>query len=179
VSEHVLASDEDPVSLRVDFPERLIACMERPGLRWTERIGRAVYVVVPIAAAALIALAFMGFFDGRRDTEVAGARVIAPGARSIAGKPAVSPPASAHPIGFQDPALESWWGQVRTNLETKRESVESLQTAFDQTLLQPLNALEQATKHPAPAPADPEPVEEEAEIPESETDRPAEDIEDL
>jgi len=180
VSEHVLSRDEDPVELRAGFSDRLIACMEEPRFHWSERLGRFFYLGVPIAAAALIALAFLGIFDTRRSGEVAGNRVIADAA--VLSKDSSAKPASSFDVGRQNeaPLVDEWFGQVQTNLQAKRRSVESIQTILDHTLLQPLSALEEAKKNSDDQPLpdsetlDPEPTDD------AEPDSPSsEDVEDL
>ncbi len=79
VSGHIVASDRDPVSLRSDFVDRLLACMEAGPARWPYRIRRGLYIAGPVAAAAVIGLAFMGFFDSVNKTQVAGHKEVRDG----------------------------------------------------------------------------------------------------
>ncbi len=62
VTGHVLASDVDIVELKKGFEDRLLACV---GSRtsWQQRFRKTLYVAGPLAAAAVIALAFLGAFD--------------------------------------------------------------------------------------------------------------------
>ena len=62
VTGHVLASDDDQVSLKEGFEDRLLACVDdRSSLR--QRFRRVFYIVGPLAAAAVITMAFLGAFD--------------------------------------------------------------------------------------------------------------------
>jgi hypothetical protein len=143
VSEHIISSDRNTVTLEAGFAERLIACMEHPPVRWTDRVGRWLYVGAPLAAAAVIALAFLGVFDGRRTTEVAGDRVVANLDDILM---VTSPETSEASPGGLAPGDENLIGRVQTSLEQKRRSAESLRSAIDLTLLQQLHLLEQANQ---------------------------------
>jgi hypothetical protein len=71
VTGHILGSDPEVASLSDDFAERLLACLEqRPKHRRLKRVQRLLYIGVPLAAAAVIALAFVGVFNP--ETRVAG-----------------------------------------------------------------------------------------------------------
>jgi anti-sigma factor RsiW len=71
VTGHILSSDPEDASLGDDFAERLLACLEqRPPHRRLKRVQRWLYIGVPLAAAAVIALAFIGVFNP--ETRVAG-----------------------------------------------------------------------------------------------------------
>ena len=62
VTGHVLASDDDHMSLQEGFEDRLLACVDdRSSLR--QRFRRAFYILGPLAAAAVVAMAFLGAFD--------------------------------------------------------------------------------------------------------------------
>lgn len=141
VSEHILSLDRDPVSLDENFSERLVACVERGSTPLAQRAGRWVYLGGPIAAAAVIALAFLGVFDGRRETEVAGARVVAdfkhvPGETADEGR--------SGGLTSSDPAPEAMFEEAQSAIQARRRSLESLQAAFDLTLQPALNLLEKA-----------------------------------
>lgn len=62
VTGHVLASDVDIVELKEGFEDRLLACVGRR-TSWRQRFRKTLYVAGPLAAAAVIALAFLGAFD--------------------------------------------------------------------------------------------------------------------
>lgn len=151
VSGQVIASDRDTVGRRDDLADRLLSCMETPPVRWTHRFRRVLYIAGPLAAAAVVALAFLGVFDSR-DTRVAGEKSIriegvAPEVtRSLPQPPGEQrlPEASNR----DENLLEQWIEQTRKNMTTKRESGESLQQVLDQTILQLLDALEQAKDAP-------------------------------
>ena len=142
VSEHILTLDQDPVTLDDNFTDRLVACVDRSTNNWRNRLGRVIYVGGPLAAAAVIALAFLGVFDGGRSGEVAGNRVVATfddADASVHTQPS-TPTEAEHPGG--EPLMD----RAQRSFESKRRSVESIQKAFEMTLQQPLNLLEQGTQ---------------------------------
>jgi len=143
VSGHIIGSDRDAVTVREDFTDRLLACVDVRGARWRERFRRVLYIGGPLAAAALIALAFLGFFDGRGKSRVAGLRVEP---RTVAKAPALARQVEDPPLVVNggDGALDEWIQQAQQNLAAKRESGESLQQMFDLTILQMLQILEEA-----------------------------------
>ena len=146
VSGHIVASDQDTISVSEGLTDRLLACMERRHqARWPHRIRRGLYIGGPLAAAAVICLAFLGVFD--RDTgEVAGAREsLTPAALEDIFETDVAPDALRPDA--DDAAtveLDQWGEQFQRNLDGKRHGVESLQKAGDMTVLQLLDALEKA-----------------------------------
>lgn len=142
VSEHILTLDQDPVSIDADFTDRLVACVQDSPRSWRYRLGRWLYVGGPVAAAAVIALAFLGVFDGRESNEVAGNRVVA----SIEDLVNMQDDAGSL-IGTSTAApLDGAGFNAQRSLEIKKRSVQSLQEAFDLTLQQPLDVLEQSRK---------------------------------
>jgi len=62
VSGHILASGDDSASLSDGFEDRLLACVEKEA-SFGNRFRRVLYVAMPLAAAAVVALAFLGVFD--------------------------------------------------------------------------------------------------------------------
>lgn len=148
VTGHVLGSDRDPVVLQDDFTDRLLACVDRGGWRWG-LIRRYVYIGAPLAAAAMIALAFLGAFDRGGGGRVAGERVERVVVRAPAApEPAASP--SAEDIAAAERAVDEWIEQMRAGVEAKRQGGESLQTALDLTVLQILDILEELNDRSAP-----------------------------
>ena len=129
VSEHIVSSDRDPVALRADFTDRLIACMETAPLPVGLRVRRWVYVAAPLAAAAVVGLALLGLFDHRPRGVTAGVTVEMDDL-DVMAVPAVeaAPGTSVDPA---DTAFEAWYSLLRVRLESKRQSVESLQQAID------------------------------------------------
>jgi anti-sigma factor RsiW len=85
VSGHVLATDGMPEETSADFTDRLLACIDSPRRRWTQRIRRGLYIGGPMAAAAVVGLAFLGVFD-RRESRVLGHKV-----ERVAAPPAALP----------------------------------------------------------------------------------------
>ena len=116
VSGHILASEPDGASLGHDFANRLLACLKHPRTRPLRRLQRWVYLGVPLAAAAVIALAVTGVFD--RQTRVAGdtdympspgAPLADPVTPETSGKPVVATPLPAErgieQSGWDDPPI--------------------------------------------------------------------------
>ena len=149
VSGHILSSDHDPVSLSAGFEDRLLSCMDRRAVPWLRRARRGLYVAVPLAAAAVVALAFLGVFDPNRG-EVAGLEEERVAPREVEDPAAVfEDPLDALLEDPDDPAtleLDQWGRHVQENLKAKRQSGASLQRALDLKVQQVLGALEQANE---------------------------------
>lgn len=161
VSGHIVGSDRDPVELRVDFTDRLIACVSKPKAAWLARVRIGMYVAGPLAAAAVIVLAFLGAFDGQHNTRRAGVAVDAEDVHfpSLFGVDEKASDATA-PAGGAAGADE-WMQRLQRNVELKRESGASLQRAVELQLQNLLDAAEQSTdrlKDPKPK-TDPEPTQ--------------------
>ena len=60
ITGHILATDEDPVRLKSNFTDRLLACVDKPIGRFNRLMRRTIYIGGPMAAAAVVALAFLG-----------------------------------------------------------------------------------------------------------------------
>jgi hypothetical protein len=104
------------------------------------------YVAGPLAAAAVIGLAFIGVFD-RHDSKVAGKEE--PGIASpavVESEPSDTGELNAQPTvetsAGDERALEEWTEQMRENVRAKIESGESLHDYFDLTVLQMLDILD-------------------------------------
>ncbi len=144
VAGHVIGSDEDPVTLRAGFSERLLACMEAPGRRWRRFLPRVLYIGGPLAAAAVIALAFAGFFD-RSSSIVAGQKddradgwVIDP------SSPDFDPWGEPLPEdGQEEVEGRSVVDQAAKNWDKKKEAFQSLQDLPEVTIRQGLEILDQ------------------------------------
>ncbi len=141
VSGHIMQTDPESVQLHHSFTERLIACMSDRPERWGPRVKRALYVGGPLAAAAVIALAFLGVFD-RQAEKVAGTKEVlieradATAPPSTAGVPAHDGTAdrgSSAREGSQA-SLEEWLERAQQNINSKRESGDVLRQYFDQTV---------------------------------------------
>ena len=162
VTGHILASEPGEASLSHDFANRLLACLRHPKARPLRRLQRWVYLGVPLAAAAMIALAVTGVFD--RQTRVAGDTdyMPSPGAPVV---DSVTPETSGKSI-------------AATPLPAERGIAQSgWDDAPILTIPQLLDALD-----PAPGPADDtvaEPAAELASPAPAETEPPDDDIEDL
>lgn len=150
VSGHILASDRDPVSLPEGFEDRLLACMAKPSTRWSRRARHALYIAGPLAAAALVALAFLGAFD-RRSGEVAGEEAAWTKAAFTEDRASGSDDSLDAAVDEADEeATREWdlWGQqVLENFDSQRQRGESLQRALDQRMLQFLDVLEKAKEN--------------------------------
>ncbi len=179
VSGQIVASDRDPVTLRQDFTDRLLACVEPHQASRTLRWRRRLYVAGPLAAAAVVALAFFGVFDNR-ETQVAGTvEKGIPKANETEGPAVTDLPAEDLPVPptGDERLLQELAEQTRRNLEAKRQSGESLQQHLDLTarqLMEMLNEADQKTDETKPPP-----VKDEVKPPAPEsTDDPTDDSED-
>lgn len=150
VSGHILSSNKDSSELPAVFTDRLIACMDAPQSSLMSRAKRFVYIGVPLAAAAVIALAFLGFFNNK-ETHVAGARdELTIGFDAFEEEfplPAEGAAQQSGPVSntsATERQLDEWVQQMQENIEEKRQSGESLHQAFDLTILQLLDILDQA-----------------------------------
>jgi len=156
VTGHVLRSDEvEPTS--GDFTDRLMRCVEERRPPLSIRLRRSLYIAGPLAAAAVVALAFLGVFDGKRASKVAGVQQLNPNPTVRQASPA--PAATAAPVEQPDVAFEEWLRQAGENVEAGRQSGESLQHMLDDTFSNVLKLLEDAAAKdsaPATAPASPQ-----------------------
>ncbi len=138
VSGHIVASDQEPVELRGDFTDRLVACVKTQTSAWALYVRPGLYIGGPLVAAAVIALAFLGLFDGNGKTQVAGEVVELlsfPEGELSDALEAVEP-------GDQPPqGLE----RIQREVRTKRDSGALLQEAMKLQLLRILEAAERGT----------------------------------
>jgi hypothetical protein len=143
VSGHILRSDRDPVQPSDDFTDRLLACVDSAP-SWRRKVLNSLYIGGPLAAAAVIALAFIGVFDGKRPSQVAGVKqVAAPSAAQSTqpGKPTATATAPAQTVDPAEQALGEFFDQTQQRMKDKGESV---QRVLDLTVLQMLDILEEA-----------------------------------
>jgi len=150
VSGHVLQVDSDPISLDVDFTDRLMACMESPNSAWSKRLRWVVYVGAPLAAAAVVALAFLGVFDTNGVGRVAG---VSTSVEDVLGQPPVPSVLGDAPVAEKKstqvhPSLDEWFLRVQSDVEAKRRDGQTLDRAVDLTILQLMDILEEAKKDP-------------------------------
>ncbi len=142
VTGHVLGSDHEPVMLEADFTDRLLACVERPRLGRWQQVRRLAFLGGSLAAAAVIGMAFLGVFDRGKQSKVAGEKVER--VLQAPASPAVQQDSpSAEDLKAAEQAIDEWIEKMRTSLEVKRQSGESLQKALDLTILQVLDILEE------------------------------------
>ena len=138
VSGHIVRTDQEPVQLEGNFTERLLGCMEQRSLPWLMRWRRQLYIGGTLAAAAVIALAFLGLFDNR-DARVAGEKFELPTESMPIDRPTIVEVATADEdvaIDASGESLEAWIDRARGNIANKRESGESLRSLLDDTATQ-------------------------------------------
>lgn len=138
VSGHIISSDREPVTVPEDFSERLLACVDVREHSWPAKVRRSLYVVGPLAAAAVIAMAFLGFFDRGRDSRVAGVKVEPAPVEAGAPRPNVP---SAYDREAAERAIDLWIGQMQSNKAAKTGTGESTPKPPDLTILQILEML--------------------------------------
>ena len=148
VAGHIVASEQDETSLPDGFTDRLLDCVESPASRGWARWRLRLYVGGPLAAAAVIAMAFLGFFD-REPGQVLGNRENVPAvlhrmtverAESVRNTEA-EPNRQRSATPNEDRLFQEWLRRAQESLQSKRQSSESLQSAFDLTVLQLLEIL--------------------------------------
>jgi len=142
VSGHILRSDRDPVQAPDDFTDRLLACVD-PAPVWRKRVFSTLYIGGPLAAAAVIALAFIGAFDRNGPSQVAGVKEIAPATMVQAAQP---PPkaTAASTVESVDPAEQALTEFFDKTQQRVNDQGQSVQKVFDLTILQMLDILEEA-----------------------------------
>lgn len=126
VSGHILASDRDQVSLPGDFTDRLLACVKTPRSRWRQALRRTVYIGGPMAAAAMIGLAFLGAFNrpGPSETRVLGEKEVnhrAVSAVTLADPAASSKVPTVDSAAAAQQGMERWLKGMSTNVRTVQQ----------------------------------------------------------
>jgi anti-sigma factor RsiW len=160
VTGHILASEPGETSLSHDFANRLLACLKHPTARPLRRLQKWVYVGVPLAAAAMIALAVTGVFD--RQTRVAGDTDYMPSP----GVPVVDPATpetpgksvAATPLPAERGTTQSGWDDPQ--VLTIPQLLDALQDAAEPA---DDTAAEPAAELASPAPAETEPPDDDIE----------------
>jgi len=144
VSGHIISSDREPVAVRHDFSERLLLCMAVPYRGWLGKVRRGLYIAGPLAAAAMITLAFLGFFDRSRDSKVAGLKVEPTHIEAGVIAPRVSAPApSVQDREAAERAIDRWIGQMQMNKAAAGPTNDSSPKMLNLTILQILDMLEE------------------------------------
>lgn len=163
VTGHVLTSYDDRVSLKEGFEERLLACVDdRSSFR--QRFRRTVYILGPLAAAAVITMAFLGAFD-RTPGRVAGEKVQAKDSVELDRLwQEMEDAEDGQEVDPRAAELDRWG----------RKMQENLQSFQDLTIYQWLDVLEKAKD--SSAPEDHYPGADPSGEPEPEDDLPIEDI---
>jgi len=156
VTGHVLSTDREPDELPVGFTDRLLACVDEPRKGWSHRLPqRLIYVGVPVAAAAMVALAFLGFFD-RPSGEAAGEKAMAPpSAQLLQGITKGNVASSENALRIDETPvneqlLAEWLERTREHIAAQEQAGESLQKMMDMTILQLLDVLQQAQESRGP-----------------------------
>lgn len=159
VSGHILRSDRDSFVAPAHFTDRLLACVDGPRM-WRRKLWNTLYIGGPLAAAAVIALAFLGVFDGRGKSQVAGVQqIVAPPMVQMVSEVSESPSTDAPGLrptnDAAERALDEFVAQTQRRMQ---ENGESLHRVLDLTILQMLDILEEAKERANRAPRPPVPV---------------------
>ncbi|MHC5109056.1 MAG: zf-HC2 domain-containing protein [Planctomycetota bacterium] len=160
VTGRLIESDEEPVGLRDGFTDRLIACVDESHGRDTY-LRRLLYIGGPLAAAAVVGLAFLGFFDPGGETRRAGVKVVnetqpavvVAGETTDEGAEAIDPLTGlpADSSGNYDlqkaehRELEQFFNDIRSNMSDKQTQFRSLHDSLDLTVRQWLYILNERT----------------------------------
>ncbi|MFQ5496075.1 MAG: hypothetical protein ACE5EX_11920, partial [Phycisphaerae bacterium] len=143
VSGQIIASDRGPAELSGDFSQRLLDCVDRPAMPWTRRVRSRLYLLGPLAAAAVVVLGLLGVFDGGK-TRVAGRTVKRPTSERRLPVDNASNTAGQSSPTAGDHRLDEWTERTRRNLAAKRRSGDALHHALDRTIDRWIDALESA-----------------------------------
>jgi hypothetical protein len=143
VSGHIIGSDREAGTLPEAFSERLLSCVSDQNRRRWVRFRKTLYIAGPMAAAAVVVLAFAGFFDGTGASKVAGVtEVKSPNATTDQSESSTLGAGADSADRDAVQALSAFIEQTRRNVEDKQRSGESLQHMLDQTILGTLDKLE-------------------------------------
>jgi anti-sigma factor RsiW len=182
VTRDVIASDTTPIQLRDEFTDRLLACVAARRRVWPRRLRLGVYYGMPLSAAALIALAFLGVFDQKSKVagevnEVRPSVPVSAMVEEVATPAAVAPSEPAPPEAEAlEQAVTDWLSQTRSNLDAKRQGGDAVGRKLDLTIIQLLDILD-SMQDPGAAPH--YPGAEEGRDTSGKPATPAEDVEDL
>ncbi len=141
VSGHIIGSDREAGTLPEAFSDRLLSCVDDQNRRAWVRFRRTLYIAGPVAAAAVVVLAFAGLFDGQGKSTVAGKTEIKQQPSGTGDQLGSSTGANEQELG--EHALSDFIEQAQRNMEDKRRSGESLQQMLDQTIFGALDQLEE------------------------------------
>ena len=160
VTGHILASEPGEASLSHDFANRLLACLKHPRTRPLRRLQRWVYLGVPLAAAAMIALAVTGVFD--RQTRVAGDTdyMPSPGAPLVdsASPETLGKSVAATPLPAKQGIAQSGWDDPPVlTIPQLLDALQDVAEPVDDTAAEP------AAELASPAPAETEPPDDDIE----------------
>jgi hypothetical protein len=136
VTGHIIRSDAAPKALEHDFTERLMQCVQTPRERRIAQLRKSLLVGGPLAAAAVIVLAFAGLFDAGGTSKVAGVKEVNPNAHPAP----VSQPQQQGEV--PDRKLEKWLESAKQKTDAARRSGESLQNVIDSTLIEVIDVIE-------------------------------------
>ncbi|MEK6674519.1 MAG: zf-HC2 domain-containing protein [Planctomycetota bacterium] len=125
VAGHLLTADREAVQTSFDFTDRLLACVEVPRVSRMRRFVRGLYIGGPLAAAAVVALAFLGVFDspGRRGRVLGQKEYRTPDLTSARRAPQTSKERDATTGQPEEssPKMEQVMERVRQNMTTFEE----------------------------------------------------------
>ena len=141
VSGHIISCDREPVTVAENFSERLLACVDVRENSWAAKVRRSLYVIGPLAAAAVIAMAFLGFFDRGRDSRVAGVKVEPTQVEVGASRPNAP---SLYDREAAERAIDQWIEQMQANKAAKAQTGEATTKPPALTILQILEMLKDA-----------------------------------
>lgn len=162
VSGHIIRADHEEAAPDDAFADRLLACMDEPNPALTHRMWRIATLGGGLAAAALVALAFLGMFDSRNRGVVLGER--ANGATRPAGATMSSttlPVATFDELLEEQPsapsnsagALQELANQNRPNSNQSKDSPNVLGKVLELTAEHGLGVLGRATEKASPLPS--------------------------
>ncbi len=152
VTGHIIKADNEPVVLAEDFTDRLLHCMDEKPSRLV-RVGRYIaYIGVPLAAAAVVALALIGVFD--RDKGRVAGRVEERDPTVAIITPAQSDLVPAVDFKKMDEisstaSFEEWLTGAQENISSQCEHGETIKQQIDLTITQVLDILEEGQKRAA------------------------------
>lgn len=160
VSGHIISADHDEVMPDEAFTDRLLACMDEPNPAITHRIWRVATIGGGLAAAALVALAFLGMFDSGHRGVVAGVReegTARPAATTLSST--TLPVATfdelledSAPASSSTGALQDLANQSQLNSNKPGEPINVLGKVLEYTTERGIGVLERASEQAAPVP---------------------------
>lgn len=147
VTGHIITADDElPAGLDDGFADRLLACMATRRARSMPRLRRIFYLGGGLAAAAVVGLALIGVFDSHGKGLVAGKTVERADLTTVELDDSL---ADFGPAEDQPEEVDSTTRALDSFLQRTRQNIDAIQDAFDLTILQTIDILEEAKKEPA------------------------------